>query len=206
MLGCFLVISAFVTHKRTILLTSQIMISKRLLSTTRAKYLKQTYKHYSQIGPHAVKWLSAQRKFSPLYLFNRQFSITRLLRENSAPPESATTTPSFQGEKPRYQLSFTCKVCKTPSTHNVSKQAYHKGTVLVQCPGCENRHLIADHLKIFSDKRITIEDILASKGTSITKKTIDVSQLADALENREDLEWEEVPKALAEKMEKEDNK
>lgn len=49
---------------------------------------------------------------------------------------------------PSYQLTFTCRPCGNRSTHTVSKQAYHKGTVLIQCPGCTNRHLIADHLKV----------------------------------------------------------
>jgi protein import protein ZIM17 len=30
----------------------------------------------------------------------------------------------------------------------MSKQGYHHGTILITCPGCKNRHLIADHLKV----------------------------------------------------------
>lgn len=41
--------------------------------------------------------------------------------------------------------------------------------MLVRCPSCKNRHLIADNLKIFSDKNINIEDILRGKGQSITR-------------------------------------
>lgn len=50
--------------------------------------------------------------------------------------------------KPSYQLTFTCKPCGERSTHVVSQQGYHKGTVLIACPGCNKRHLIADHLKV----------------------------------------------------------
>ncbi|KAF8246890.1 hypothetical protein K440DRAFT_506947, partial [Wilcoxina mikolae CBS 423.85] len=48
--------------------------------------------------------------------------------------------------QPSYHLTFTCRPCQTRSTHTVSKQAYHGGTVLIQCPGCKNRHVITDHL------------------------------------------------------------
>lgn len=92
-------------------------------------------------------------------------------------------------DKPSYQLTFTCKKCSSRSSHNVTKQAYHKGTVLIQCPGCKSRHLIADHLHIFSDQKVTLEDILATKGQSITKGTIDLPA--------KDLEWEEAPELLS---------
>ncbi|KAG5519551.1 hypothetical protein PMAC_001706 [Pneumocystis sp. 'macacae'] len=51
----------------------------------------------------------------------------------------------------------------------MTKQAYHNGTVIIQCPQCKNRHLISDHLKIFSDKNITIEDIMKEKGEDVRK-------------------------------------
>ncbi|OBA18550.1 uncharacterized protein OGAPODRAFT_40444, partial [Ogataea polymorpha] len=86
-------------------------------------------------------------------------------------------------EKPMLMLAFTCKKCHERSSHIISKQAYTSGTVLVQCPGCKNRHLIADHLKIFSDHRINIEDILALKGESVTVTP-------------EDLAFEDIPEKL----------
>ena len=55
------------------------------------------------------------------------------------------------------------------SSHRITKQAYHFGTTLITCPGCKNRHLISDHLKIFSDKSLTIEDILREKGQFLRK-------------------------------------
>lgn len=53
-------------------------------------------------------------------------------------------------KRPSYEMVFTCKPCGERSMHTVSKQGYHHGTVLVACPGCKARHLIADHLKVFA--------------------------------------------------------
>ncbi len=70
---------------------------------------------------------------------------------------------------PKYQITFTCKACDHRSAHHMTKHAYSKGTVLIQCPSCKNRHLIADNLKIFSEQNINVEDILKAKGETIQK-------------------------------------
>lgn len=75
-------------------------------------------------------------------------------------PESEARKQKEEHREPSYQLTFTCKPCGHRSKHFVTKHGYHKGTVLVKCPSCSNRHLISDHLKIFSDKAVTLEDIL----------------------------------------------
>lgn len=56
--------------------------------------------------------------------------------------------PEPREEVPSYEMTFTCKACTTRSSHRMSKQGYHHGTILITCPGCKNRHLIADHLKV----------------------------------------------------------
>lgn len=56
--------------------------------------------------------------------------------------------PETREEVPSYEMTFTCKPCSTRSSHRMSKQGYHHGTILITCPGCKNRHLIADHLKV----------------------------------------------------------
>ncbi|KAK4444275.1 DNL zinc finger-domain-containing protein [Podospora aff. communis PSN243] len=92
---------------------------------------------------------------------------------SSSPP---STQPSSSDQPrsppPSYELIFTCTPCSTRSRHTISKQGYHHGTVLVTCPQCRNRHIIADNLKIFGDKKINIEDILAERGQSIKKGTV----------------------------------
>lgn len=68
-----------------------------------------------------------------------------------SPPKTSTEPPESRLDRdnvPAYELTFTCKQCSTRSSHRVSKQGYHHGTVLISCPGCKNRHLISDHLKV----------------------------------------------------------
>jgi protein import protein ZIM17 len=87
----------------------------------------------------------------------RSQAIWKQLRQESTssasgtPPSTSTTPPESRLERdqvPAYELTFTCKVCSTRSSHRISKQGYHNGTVLISCPGCKNRHLISDHLKV----------------------------------------------------------
>ena len=61
-------------------------------------------------------------------------------------------------------LLFTCR-CQKRSEETFSKQSYHHGTVIIRCEGCRNLHLIADHLKIVSETKVELEDILMGKTT-----------------------------------------
>ncbi|KAF2008502.1 zf-DNL-domain-containing protein, partial [Aaosphaeria arxii CBS 175.79] len=92
-----------------------------------------------------------------------------------AQPATSTTAPETRLDRdqvPAYELTFTCKQCSTRSSHRVSKQGYHHGTVLISCPGCKNRHLISDHMKIFSDKPLTIEDLMREKGQLVKRGSL----------------------------------
>ncbi|KAJ7663881.1 DNL zinc finger-domain-containing protein, partial [Mycena polygramma] len=99
-----------------------------------------------------------------------------------APSQLATTSSQALPEAiaPKLSMTFTCTAnnCGERSTHEFSRQAYESGLVLVQCPGCHNRHLIADHLGWFKEsteegKTRTIEDILRARGEKVTRGTLD---------------------------------
>ncbi|KAK6465932.1 DNL zinc finger-domain-containing protein [Scheffersomyces coipomensis] len=94
-----------------------------------------------------------------------------------------STDASFKVDNPQLMIAFTCKKCDTRSSHTFSRQAYYKGSVLIQCPGCKGRHLIADNLKIFKDNKFNIEDVLKAKGESVATGT-------------EDLAFEDIPESL----------
>ena len=149
--------------------------------------------------PHTPK--RGISKPPPLPLHSLQ---SRRISDSTSIPSSAvahsTDYPSntqIPPEKPpAYELTFTCKPCKQRSTHTVSKQGYHKGTVLITCPQCSNRHLISDHLKvgsfskasaclirsierlevvvadrvqIFRDQSTTLEDLMRQKGQLVKR-------------------------------------
>ncbi|RYP10220.1 hypothetical protein DL765_008182 [Monosporascus sp. GIB2] len=90
---------------------------------------------------------------------------------SSANP-SAASSPEKRPRKqlePHYQLTFTCIPCSGRSSHTVSKQGYHHGSVLITCPSCRNRHVISDHLHIFGDRKITIEDLMRERGQLVKR-------------------------------------
>ncbi|KAH8554564.1 DNL zinc finger-domain-containing protein [Umbelopsis sp. PMI_123] len=79
------------------------------------------------------------------------------------------TTEEQVDPKHQMLIGFTCKVCNERSHHVMSKLSYTKGVVLIECPGCQNRHLIADNLGWFRDGKTTVEDLVKEKGEGIRK-------------------------------------
>jgi len=89
---------------------------------------------------------------SPILSRARAVPTCRCESSSAGPkPKTSTTAPESRLDReqiPSYELTFTCNVCKTRSSHRLSKQGYHHGTILISCPDCKNRHLISDHLKV----------------------------------------------------------
>ncbi|GAC93970.1 hypothetical protein PHSY_001539 [Pseudozyma hubeiensis SY62] len=98
--------------------------------------------------------------------------------ESAAPiPVTGERTPIGHIEQ-RLAITFTCTVdaCGHRSSHEFSKRSYTKGIVIVQCPGCKNRHLIADNLSWFTENEgepRTIEQMIEAKGGKVRRGTVD---------------------------------
>lgn len=107
------------------------------------------------------------------------FSRPTVRLAHSIPPPPSSSSPSSQQpakpntpKQPSYELTFTCVPCDTRSSHNVSKQGYHHGSVLITCPSCRNRHVIADHLNIFGAPGITVEKLMEQRGRLVKRGTL----------------------------------
>ncbi|XP_061347083.1 uncharacterized protein C24H6.02c [Gastrolobium bilobum] len=95
--------------------------------------------------------------------------------ENSAVKFSAKSNLKTSS---RHDLAmiFTCKVCETRSIKTVCRESYEKGVVVARCGGCNNIHLIADHLGWFGEPG-SIEDFLAARGEEVKRGSIDTLNL-----------------------------
>jgi len=93
----------------------------------------------------------------------------------TAPPTSEFTGPS-QPQEPRLSLTFTCTAggCGHRSSHQFTKRAYENGLVIIQCPSCKNRHLIADHIGWFKEIEgmggyKDVEGFMKAKGEDVNR-------------------------------------
>jgi hypothetical protein len=82
-------------------------------------------------------------------------------------------------------IQFTCKKCNTTQSKQMSKKAYTTGVVIIQCDGCKNKHLIADHLGWYDSQKPpgTIEQILREKGESVKKLEPSSSEALELVAN-----------------------
>ncbi|KAJ5414193.1 hypothetical protein N7509_000820 [Penicillium cosmopolitanum] len=131
---------------------------------------------------YSSRLLQQKRRLpSPVILRSQRGVLPSLYRYNSTAPRPLTESPAQtetdaereqkneerRKEEEAYRITFTCKPCGERSSHRMSKQGYHRGTVLIQCPSCQNRHVMSDHLGIFFDKGTTLEDLLSEKGQTL---------------------------------------
>ncbi|XP_020581131.1 DNL-type zinc finger protein isoform X2 [Phalaenopsis equestris] len=98
-------------------------------------------------------------------------------RNDSQSPTNYTATSNLKTSA-RHDLAmiFTCKVCETRSVKTMCRESYEKGVVVARCGGCNNLHLIADHLGWFGESG-NVEDLLAARGEEVRKGTIDTLNL-----------------------------
>lgn len=148
--------------------------SQRLLYRPRATRQLTNQTSLRQFHPSPLSSLlrpSQPKPFQtiPSTRFNSSSASSSASAVQSSDQEAEVFSQLPKEQQAAYELTFTCKPCTARSTHRVSKHGYHNGTVLITCPNCKNRHVIADHLKIFMDKRMTLEDILKEKGATVKK-------------------------------------
>ncbi|KAK1869335.1 hypothetical protein I4F81_011812 [Pyropia yezoensis] len=71
-------------------------------------------------------------------------------------------------------IVFTCGVCDTRISKSISRTSYERGVVLIQCPGCEKRHVIADNLGHFSQLTGGKKNVEEMVGEEVTRVSTDV--------------------------------
>ncbi|CEG63113.1 Putative Zf-DNL-domain-containing protein [Rhizopus microsporus] len=168
----------FITKRAVV---SKLLTSKRALPSTAYRSALQ----FSRISCKQVIQPAVFHKYS----FHTQ--CARLEQQTAVNDE---LSEEEKATKRQMLIGFTCKVCEERSHHVMSKLAYTKGVVLIQCPGCKNRHLIADNLGWFRDSKTTVEDLVKEKGEAIRKVIVDehgVERMGDLLEWLPDIAEEE---------------
>lgn len=127
--------------------------------------LNARYFYFSQTLNHS----SSKLQFHSICKFSTKKQQSFHEDYNKLPSSNTSHNQSAEIPKAQYELTFTCKPCGARSTHCISKQGYHFGSVLVACPSCKNRHVISDNLKIFGDKKVTVEDMMNEQGHFVKK-------------------------------------
>ncbi|KAE8373083.1 DNL zinc finger-domain-containing protein [Aspergillus bertholletiae] len=147
-------------------------------SLPRTAILRSTSRPFSHLisrstrSSPSLSWVSARISL-PASTLRHNSSSARPLTDQAADAardaENEEQNRKRREQEPAYQITFTCKPCGERSSHRMSKQGYHRGTVVIRCPSCKNRHIISDHLNIFYDKKTTLEDILAEQGDKLKR-------------------------------------
>ena len=122
---------------------------------------------------------------SYLSMFSRGVTMgTRMMVTDGSKSDDATGTPHLTRTEQDKETSaidfskrdmvmlFTCGKCETRAAKAFSKKSYNQGVVIVECPGCKAKHLVADHLGWFGSKG-TIEDFAKESGAKLDKRIAD---------------------------------
>ena len=90
-------------------------------------------------------------------------------------PSDEINIPGAEKGGRKLAIIFTCTQCDTRSAKQFTEKAYKQGVVIATCPGCQNKHLIADNLGFFSDEEEgwTIEKAMARLGGNVKVATDD---------------------------------
>lgn len=131
---------------------------------------------------------------------------TRQQRKNKAEKivvDLSRQTTQNRANEPMMMILYTCVKCETRSAKAFSKRAYEKGIVIVTCPGCEAKHLIADNLGWFPSSSSSvgmsegqedgngrnIEDIARERGISFVRRHVAFGDGKDSSDNHATLEF-----------------
>ena len=110
------------------------------------------------------------RYMSPTSDDSKTLEAPQTSPQNGEGDASLSDIPGSQTGGKKLAIVFTCTVCGTRSAKQFTEHAYNNGVVIVQCPGCNNRHLIADHLGFFTDsdqEGWTIEKAMENMGENV---------------------------------------
>ena len=113
-----------------------------------------------QVGRCPPKWYSTSSSIPVTSKPSNAYSPSSV-----GPEQTSTQDP----KQPHYEMTFTCKPCNNRSTHVISKHSYHNGSVLITCPSCQAKHVITDHLRIFSDNNFSLEEFMKRKGSMVKR-------------------------------------
>ncbi|BAE57333.1 DNL zinc finger-domain-containing protein [Aspergillus flavus] len=149
----------------------QSSLPRTAISRPTSRPFSQLINRSTRSSP-ALSWASGRTSVSASTLRHNSSSarpLTDQAADAARDAENEEQNRKRREQEPAYQITFTCKPCGERSSHRMSKQGYHRGTVVIRCPSCKNRHIISDHLNIFYDKKTTLEDILAEQGNKLKR-------------------------------------